>query len=372
MTLKEALELIQELDYVPGVSMAVPDFNYVVGKRRNFDPVKDDGPFPYDSMAGAGIANSVGEPGDSAPDDKRGRGRPDHSGGPRAPSAAYTSTWQQDEGADWDELQRHGGDERNIWRDTPDGKSLKKDIEDNEKQLPESMGSPMQIGPVAPMDGPQHNVLNFSGSVDDMLPKDDMRGPGNMWGGPGMIPGGTGGWATDPNAADHDPKWKVPEGNDMKLREFFDPAPIEAEALENPDQDGLHDQTDDELEDTADRIWGSHRDDEEEHEEGHEGSVEEPDGDEDSQSFVGRYGGETIMMSPNPGHGLDFVMSPDKHGAARGTYGMHMDGKDKAAGDLLDKRSAWDVLQHVINAMARSGQAPSEKPENEENTDFPG
>jgi hypothetical protein len=65
-------------------------------------------------------------------------------------------------------------------------------------------------------------------------------------------------------------------------------------------------------------------------------------------------------------------MSPDKHGAARGTYGMHMDGKDKASPEMLDKRSAWDVLQHVISAMARGQQPQPQKPENEENTDFPG
>ena len=155
----------------------------------------------------------------------------------------------------------------------------------------------------------------------------------------------------------------------MKLREFFDPSPIESEPLTNPQQDYLNDGTDEELEDDIQGLGGP-GDDEFEH---HAGEVQQgPESDEDPQSFTGRYGGETILMLPNMGRGSEFIMSPDKFGAARGTYGMHMDNKQKVSPEMLDKRSAWDVLQHVISAMASQKPQEPEKPENVENTDQPG
>jgi hypothetical protein len=165
---------------------------------------------------------------------------------------------------------------------------------------------------------------------------------------------------------DPDSVWKIPEERDMELKEFFDPSPIKPEPLTNDDQQYLNDQTDEDLESKIDRIWP---DDDDSCEFGDE--QDEEDGGEE-RSFAGRYGGETIMMIPNMGKGVDFVMSPDKFGAARGTYGMHTDNKKVASSDLLDKRSAWDILQHVIAAMASKSQLPQEKQENEENTDFPG
>jgi hypothetical protein len=391
-TLTEALQLIQELDYVPGVSMAVPDFNYTVNKRRNFDTQDRGGEFPYDEEGDGVSGGPQNAQGDGQAGVGRGGvglgGRPDHSGGIRQPSAAYTATWDHtDEGADWDEEQRHGGDRRNLWRDTPDGQTLQKQVKQGEEELPESMGAPMQTGPVAPMDGPQHNVLNFSGSVSDMLPQDDKRGTNNMWGGAGTIPGGDRGWASSPTMGD-DPNsvWNVPKESTMRLKEFFDPSPIETEPLSNQGQDYLNDATDDELEDRVNpgqddappRMGlNMFRDDHDEQEAGddeeqHAGGVEGPEGDGDEGSFAGRYGGETIMMMPNVGHGVDFMMSPDKFGAARGNYGMHTDGNDRGSPEVLDKRSAWDVLQHVITAMAKSLSTSPEKQENEENTDVPG
>jgi hypothetical protein len=384
-TLTEALDLIQELDYVPGVSMVVPDFNYTVGKRRNFDPTDSGEEFPYDEPRGNGPQNAQG---DGQQGVGRGGvgwgGRPDHSGGVRQPSAAYTSTWDTtDEGADWDETQRHGGDRRNLWRDTPDGKTLKKQVGDQEEEaIPESMGAPMQTGPVAPMDGPSmHTARGYgTGSLEDPMPsnQDMNNGPGNMWGGPGTIPGTSRSWAQSPTLGD-DPNnvWNVPKESNMKLKEFFDPSPVETEPLTNPGQDYLNDATDEELEDRANpgqdeepsdlaAAFGAGEEEE------HAGSVEEPDGGEDPESATGRYGGENIVMMPNIGRGIDFVMSPDKFGAARGTYGMHTDGRDKAQADMLDKRSAWDVLQHVITAMAKSVSAPQENPGNEDNDGISG
>lgn len=360
VTLTEAINLLQELDYVPGVSMAVPDFNYTVNKRKNFEPVDSDDPL---DTFGRGPQNAQG---DGQQGVGRGGvgwgGRPDHSGGIREPSSTYNDTWNQNESPDYDELERHGRP-RNVWRDTPDGKTMKNRV-DAEEKIGEAMGSPTQIGPVAPMDGPQHYVLNFSGSVDDMLPHDEKRGVGTMWG-RGANAGQERGWASSPSMGEPD-VWDVPKENDMKLREFFDPKPVDAEPLTNPGQDYLNDGTDEEIETDVDGLF--HRSDTDTDDNGDLPGV---DGDSDPQSFAGRYGGETILLIPNPGHGTEFMMSPDKFGAARGTYGMHTDQKNTIPNDLLDKRSAWDVLQHVISAMARREQE-QEKPQNIDNTSQPG
>jgi len=312
-TLTEAIDLLQELDFVPGVSMAVPDANYTVGFRRNFDPVKKSGEWPYDTA----------EAEDSEAPEKTGQsgigrggigwgGRDDVGGGVREPSSAYLKTWQQDEGADWEEEQRHGDDKyRNVWRDTPEG-------EEWTEMNNEAMGSPSVNSPgntLSAMDGPQHDVLNFSGSVDDMLPKNNPNGPGNMWGGPDMIPGQVRSWGNSPKMGGNpeDP-WRVPEERDMKLREFFNPEPVTAEEIDNPAQDHLEDQGDDELELDA-------------------SAATEP---------------EDIEIIPHLGQPTDFVMSPTGFGNARGSFGMHTDAVDH---DLVDKGSAWDVLQKVVCAL---------------------
>ena len=384
-TLVEALQTLQELDYVPGVSMVVPDFNYQPNKRKNFDTVDAGEDFPYDDGEGGGPQNSQGYGQQGVGRGGVGwGGRPDSSGGIRKPSATYQATWDTtDEGADWDETERHGGDRRNLWRDTPEAKILRKKISKDKEELPEAMGTPIKVGNWAPMDGPSMSSGRDAGPVEDEdgdpvsaqympTPVDPMRGPGNMWGGPGMIPGGTGGWATAPShPTGDDPN---DEEKPMKMREFFDPKPIEAEPLTNQGQDYLNDATDEEVENKVDQLWD--RDDNDNFADSPGSVLQEPTGEDDEgqgeQSFAGRYGGETIMLMPNIGKGGEFIMSPDKHGAARGTYGMHMDGKDKGNADMLDKRSAWDVLQHVISAMAQGRQPQPEKPENEENTDFPG
>ncbi len=351
-TLTETLELLQELDYVPGVSMVVPDPNYTLG-QRNFDPVNEPGNWPYeDDTNGDGPANATGDTGQSGV----GRGgvgwggRADKSGGIRQPSGAYDRTWQQ-ESPDYEEELRHGEDKyRNVWRDTPDGKQW---TELNK----ESMGSPMQIGPVAPMDGPQHNVLRFSDDdIDDMLARQDNRGPAGQWGGPGTIPAQNRGWSASPTLGDKpEDVWKVPdekEENAMKLREFFCPEPVPVEEIDNPEQDHFKDQSDDFVEDQID---------EPEEEEGEEGvglqdlGIEPGDGfqpSDDSNGFSGRLGGSTISIVPKMGPGGEFLMSPDKMGAARGTYGIHTD--SKKANDLVDKESAWDVLQWVVSSMGKN------------------
>ncbi len=383
-TLAESLKMLQELDYVPGVSMVVPDPNYTLG-QRNFDPVNEPGSWPYedDSETEQGPANATGETGQSGV----GRGgvgwggRSDKSGGTRRPSAAYDRTWQQedidrfgrpgrqvrwrkidggwtlgmfDESPDYDEEMRHGKDKyRNVWCDTPDGKRWT-------RLNRESMGSPMQVGPVPSMDGPQHNVLRFSDDdIDDMLARQDNRGPAGQWGGPSTVPAQSRGWSASPAFGDKpEDVWRVPdekEENAMKLREFFCPEPVPVEEVDNPDQDHFKDQSDARIEDRIEEPAGD-----EEHDEGDGASlqglgIEPGDGFEpsdDENGFAGRLGGSTISIVPSTGPAGEFLMSPDKMGAARGTYGIHTD--SKKPNDLVDKQSAWDVLQWVVASMGKN------------------
>ena len=203
-TLSEALQIVQkssripnvnlltELDAMAGLAFDRPDMTYgqsAAAKNKNFDTQDRGAGWPYDdgtSSDEVGPQNSVG-----AGPQGIGRGgvgmggAPDVSGGIREPSLAYTSTWGEeetetggshddtaewksqpdevDEGADWDEEQRHGA-MRNLWRDTPDGKMLKHTVNNVE----ESAGNPTQTGAVAPMDGPSNGgFARGAGPVED-------------------------------------------------------------------------------------------------------------------------------------------------------------------------------------------------------------
>ena len=377
-TLREALEALQEYDFMAGPgagggdSPTRPDTSGVrfKGAQHNFVPIDDrDESWPYDDydgVAGQGPANAYDTLGQQAAGRGGGRDRPNMSG-QNTPSSTYDKTWNQDEGADYDEEQRHGDDKyRNVWNDTPDGKMMKKMKNEagfaSKKNLAkavrreksghhgdepgdptvgvhrESMGTPFQTGPVASMDGPalQAGRGYSSGSELDPFPSDEKRGPAGQWGGPETIPGQSRGWASSPAMGHKRGVWDVPEGTDMKLREFFDPSPeffdpspVAAEAVDNPDQDHLEDQGDEDLEGQLDRM--------------------SPEEDGEDGGFTGRLEPQDIFVLPKMGQGGEFVADPTSFGAARGTYGIHTDAKSH---DLVDKSSAWDLLQQVVQAMS--------------------
>jgi len=336
-----------------------PDMSGFRGKGANFNfkPRNDQGPeWPYEDDGYMQYGKSMGNKGR----DRGSRPGEDLSGGP--PTPRYQSTWEGgpeevEESPDYEESQRHGLDKyRNVWRDTPDGKQWTKQNQDVE----EGMGSPGRIGPFAPMDGPSMSSGRDARPVKDEDGEDvsqqvitppyrDMSGPGNMWGGPGNIPGTTGGWANmPPRPEDEDD----PEKNPMKLREFFNPEPIPVQEIDNPEQDHFKDQTDDELEgqiETGDE------------EEMKASAIDDADFDpsiEDQDSFSDRLGGTSISIVPNLGKGTEFMSSPDKMGGARGTFGLHSDGAGTP--DIVDKSSAWDVLQNVVAAMGKKSEEPGE------------
>lgn len=337
-----------------------PDASGLRGKgaKFNFVPRDDSGEgWPYEDDGYMMYGRSMGNKG-------RDRGdRPgEHMGAPLTPR--YQSTWESgpgmDESPDYDESQRHGHDKyRNVWKDTPDGREWT-------KLNNESMGAPFVNSPgnkLVSMDGPQHNVLHFSSNEEDMLPKKDNRGAANMYGGPGTIPGqGSSGrgWSSSPTFGDNpNDVWKPPqkEENDMKLQEFFDPEPIQAEKIDNPKQDYLKDQSDGDIENKVGQIYGDEDDNDDFSEELpslQDLGIEPGDGfhPEDDDGFTDRLGSTTISLVPNAGFGGEFVSSPDKMGGARGTYGLHSD--SKGSDDLVDKRSAWDVIELIVQNIKKS------------------
>ena len=280
-------KLISELDMMAG-PIDRPDWD----RKGN--------PWNFKTMQGAamdgGPANATGDTGQVGV----GRGgigmggRKDVSGGIRFPSARYTSTWQTDEvhDAGKEEMDRHG-QPRNVWKDTPDGENW---TEMNN----EAMGTP----------------INFTMS---------NRG-GNMMG--HNLPGTS---RNEPEAR----KNFIPEDEEMNLKEFFDPSPIEVEAIDNPGQDNLKDQTDDDLENKIDRNYGLESNDD------FAQPPPSPLGDEEGEDDIG---GMISISSPPTSVGA--LMDPPKPGGLVPPGGM--------GGDVVDKASAWDVLQKVVNALGKN------------------
>lgn len=421
-TLIESLEILQETDGMDAIQARIDwdrkgaKKNFMITRGPDTDAYEDGGPPNSQGYGQQGIGRGgVGW-----------GGRPDVSGGTRVPSAAYENTWDEEdndpnksgtevfpgveEGADFDEIGRHGA-MRNLWRDTPDGKDVRDTV--NDEEVTEAMGSPSRIGPSAPMDGPAMHNGRSARPVKDVdgedvsarnIPDipDPMIGPGNMWGGPGIVPGMTKGWANAPVKQRKNQR----ENAMMRLYEFFDPRPIAVEEIDNPDQDKHGDSTDDEFdlgvddsgtghESYSDDVDPDHFDDDmikfsvsaddapldgeagqdgDDREEpdstelsfdvgdgtgfdvpddltSHDGEVAQgPDGADEPESLAGRYGGDNIMLMPHAGHGSEFVSSPTAMGAARGNYGMQADGASGGA-ELVGKSSAWDVLHKVVNAL---------------------
>lgn len=354
--LREALELLRELEFMNGPGMQDrPDTSglRLRGNATNFDTAERGDEFPYDDDN----AMNYGVPDGPRGLDRGTRPGTDVHGGPPEPRLQHT--W---EGADWEEAQRHGDDKyRNVWTQTPEGEEMARERQD------EAMGTPIQTGPVAPMDGLSNQSLGRgyrSGSEEDGLPGNgDMNtGPGNMWGGPGTIPGAAGGWASSPAFGDHPGNvWNVPEDdkeqNEMNLREFFDASPVPVAEVENPEPEHLGDQTDDEIEDDLPDdgpelsmdLMGEPDGDEDDGEP--EGDHPEPDGDEPDFGDAGEPGsdepdefqisvGSMPKLLPRDMTSVSDLSQPPLGGAVPGGR------------DLVGKSSAWDVLQRVVDAMA--------------------
>ena len=424
LILTEELARLQEAG---GPQSPMPDFTRM---GRKWEPVTLGDDFPYDDTMEGGPHNAQGR-------GMRGigrggvgwGGRPDDSGGIRQPS--MQNTWdggpqgvdELDEiTGDFEQEHQHnkGQNQRNLWRDTPEAEDLRKKVKgqlqaESSWAIAEAMGSPTQIGPVAPMDGPvAHNgrsakpVKDVNGNdVDDVYippPVNPNLGPGNMIG--QTVPGATPGWARSPAK-------NLRESNTMKmrLREFFSPETEDAEGIDNPDQENVGDATDDEIEvgepdmnddgndqegdegnERNDAIPGQMAsavgDDEDAEEFDMDGAIDAIGGielgggdDEDVMDIGGHMGGADIggsadadgiddlmstMADTEPGDGDDLggpeniVMMPH---AGHGTdFTMSPDRMGQSHGTMglksdgagnseVSKTSAWDVLHKVVKSL---------------------
>lgn len=113
----------------------------------------------------------------------------------------------------------------------------------------------------------------------------------------------------------------IPEEEEMNLREFFDPSPIPVEEVDNPAQDHFKDGSDEDLETKIDKGFGTGMDD-------------VPQADDDDEEMSIQAARMTIMPPAGPGGLL-----PPGGGAG---------------GEVVDKASAWDVLQKVVDALGKN------------------
>ena len=333
-------------------------------KPSNFETQDTETPFPYDRASGMDADTNASDNYTALAGHQRGRGRPDVSGGPPTPSSTYEKTWQD---------------------------------------MHEAMGTPIITGPFAPHDGPSMQSARDAGPVLDadgnpVAPEyippnvDPKMGPNNMWGGAGTIPGQDRGFGAAPNLGnDDDPeatKWKPPEENKMNLREFFDPETPPTEEVENPEQTHEKDQTDDEVENKIDRIYGREDNDDFKGDDDGAGVVmldDEPAGivslGGGEESPQGEMDGGAPVAAPQIDGAEAFQLTVEPEAGEMPTLSQMMDPQDKLVGkggpndvlaaqkqarSLLPQKSTWDdiaiqVGDAVIN-LRKSTPTPAGPP----------
>jgi len=155
-----------------------------------------------------------------------------------------------------------------------------------------------------------------------------------MWGGPGTVPGATGGWANAPFRPEDE---NDPEKNPMKLREFFNPEPVPVDEVENDNPFHSEDQSDDEIDGPEMELGGE---------------IEKDDDDDFGSSPM-----PMPMPPPEIGHGGPGIGGSP--GIRLGGHSLNVLPKSPPLGlggpggqtDIVQKSSAWDVLQKVVDAL---------------------
>lgn len=286
----------------PTLSMA-PDASGFRGQgaRKNFVPNEFDnaeGEWPYENDDEMHYGQAVGPQGL----DRTSNAGADVHGGPLVPK--FQDTWEGGPGNEEDSEDKQG----------LEGKFDDKGEEEGEEEVDEAMGTPYNFG-------------------------QGMKGGGGM----GGVTPGTGGSFAHSNAT-----FQYPDEDEApsppKLSDCFDPAPIDPEMPQNPDQDYLNDSTDEDLENRIETAYGAVED--------------EPETDEMDtfDPHVDMEAGTELNVSGDPFEKLlgmstpggDFMMTSDKAGQARGLYGMQP-GTDQ--GGLFPKRSAWEEVELALDGM---------------------
>jgi hypothetical protein len=377
------------------------------GAQKNFSPLDDKLPdWPYDNDANTG---TYGVPTGPRGLDRGTRPGTDVSGGPPTPSSTYAATWDQGEEEVEESMGAPMQTGRVAPMDGPSmnmGRNAKPVNQDDEDPGFDNQPQDMKLGPDnmwgggSTIPGQSRGWANSPnmGNQKDVWSIPEMSVPGE----PGMtynnfyewwkevqdyakLRGGVSPEMKHSSRQAFDQKTSPYEFVDQNTKgeqsfedpfmdmgecgipvddHGFTPYPPPVEAPANPLQAYQKDMTDEELEGDLNRIWG--QEDNHDFEDGKEPDDDSEEIESDDEggpaaliNIDGEEAGEldfdipdqttepeTIMQMPNLGHAGDFMMSPDRMGAARGTYGMHTD--DKKPDDVVSKSSAWDVLQKAL------------------------
>lgn len=336
--------IIREVQGAAGGFNAVGDgrFGALPWNPSNFETQDTETPFPYDRAQGVNADTNASDNLGAPSGHQRGRGRPDVSGqSPKAGDDPYG-------------LHKSGG------APVPSGK-----YQATWDSIQEVMGQPTATGPWVPFDGPSMHSARNARPVRDKNNKpvpstDEYRGPGwqnvetnsgpgNMWGGPQTIPGDANAHMAPAEGSEEEEvkKWKPPEENKMNLREFFDPETPPTEEVENPEQTHEKDQTDDEVENKLDRVYGQ--------EDNHEfdgGKESDDDSTKMSKSSGGDDTGMEVFGEPEPPGTPDEEVEDAQHRAAPGVIPPPQ--PDQRAGVImLDDEPAG-----IVNMGDEMGGAP--------------
>lgn len=129
----------------------------------------------------------------------------------------------------------------------------------------------------------------------------------------------------------------IPEEEEMNLKEFFDPNPIPVEGVENDNPDHKKDQSDDDLENKIDRNYGLESNDD---------FGEPPPSPLDHDDEEGMIAIKGTMDAPGAQEFMSTLASPAGPGGLLPPGG--------AGGEVVQKSSAWDVLQKVVDALGKN------------------
>ena len=404
IVLSEALAALRENDHTLAATVPGSDNTgfRLKGASKNFTDLEFSDQFPYNSgFDEGGPANATTQFAG------RGGGQGHNLGNKHVPHLQHT--WEggpetdedgMQEANDFDQERRHGLDKvvGGLWNNTIQGKDVKKRVKDAKDEIEESinrflnsvrsadmlsteaasiwyeaMGAPTQLGrpdakvgdfplragtgedaePVRNPDGTPQSSDNYLLRPQDV---DIQGGPGTQWNAHGV----SGDISARKNLGNQ-------ESKNMRLREFFS-GPIEAEEIDNPEQDYHGDSTDNELdaggEEESDLEMHSSSEEEGDEDNGDDIEIDmSSSSDDELGDLLSQLSG---MSQTEPGDGDDlgqpagnivlmphqqstFSSEPMAPGSARGNYGLHTSSKHHSS--VTDKSSAWDVLKKVVDAM---------------------
>lgn len=307
---------------------------------QNFETQDTKTPFPYDRAQGTDADTNASDNYTALSGHQRGRGRPDVSGKVHTPSKAYQTTWTNEATGANISPNWQGGTSTLTPRGARDA------------------------GPVLDVNGDPLTEPQIPDRVQGNI------GPADQWDA-GVIPGlhPSPGLGDDPNNPERS-KWKPPEENKMNLREFFDPETPPTETVQPDDAKHEKDQTDDEVENKVDQIYGqednhdfdggkeSNDDSTQMDANGHMG----PPGSPDQEAEEARDNAAPGAV-PEPGSGAAGMVMLDNEPAGIISLGDEMGGGPEEPGEGMEMggppKATVDAQDWQLTVEPEAGQMPT-------------